>query len=64
MSRTDKIKNTAQGAKGKLKESAGRLGRSGRTVQRGRNDQLKADVKNAGEHAKQAGAKLKDAAKD
>jgi uncharacterized protein YjbJ (UPF0337 family) len=58
-----KIKNTAQGTKGKVKESAGEISGHRRMAQRGQNDQLKADAKNAAEHVKDAGRKLKDASR-
>ena len=63
MSATGKIKNTAQGALGKAKEADGTVGRSSRVAQRGRRDQVKADLKNATEYVKDASSKLRDMAK-
>jgi uncharacterized protein YjbJ (UPF0337 family) len=63
MSATDKMKNTAQGAVGKAKEAAGTVGRSTRVAQRGRRDQVKADLKNAAEYLKDASSKLRGMAK-
>ena len=63
MSATGKIKNTAQGALDKAKEAAGTVGRSTRVAQRGRRDQVKADLKNATEYVKDASSKLRDMAK-
>jgi uncharacterized protein YjbJ (UPF0337 family) len=64
MSNKDKIKNWAQGAKGKLKEAAGAVGGHRRTAHSGQNDQLKAHAKNAGEHAKDVGKDLRNASQD
>ena len=63
MTATDKIRNTAQGAVGKAKEAVGTVGRSPRMAQRGRRDQMKADLKNASEYLKDASSKLRDMAK-
>jgi uncharacterized protein YjbJ (UPF0337 family) len=63
MSASDKIKNTAQGAIGMAKEAAGTVGRSTRMAQRGRRDQMKADLKNAAEHLRDASSKLREMAK-
>jgi len=63
MSASHKIKNTAQGVVGKAMEAAGTVGRSTRVAQRGRRDQVKADLKNAAEHLKDASSKLRDMTK-
>jgi uncharacterized protein YjbJ (UPF0337 family) len=54
MSATDKIKNHAEGAEGKAKEAVGRATGDRSTEDEGRGDQVKADLKNAGEKAKDA----------
>ena len=53
----DKIKNSAEGAKGKAEEAAGRVTGNERLEAEGKADQSKADIKQAGE-------KVKDAFKD
>ncbi|MFJ1705968.1 CsbD family protein [Kitasatospora sp. NPDC088346] len=57
MGTTDKAANTADKIKGKAKETAGRAVGNERLEAEGRADQVKGD-------AKQAGEKVKDAAKD
>jgi uncharacterized protein YjbJ (UPF0337 family) len=57
VSATDKAKNAAQGAKGKVKEVAGRVAGDDELENEGRTDQVKSDLKQAGE-------KVKDAFKD
>jgi uncharacterized protein YjbJ (UPF0337 family) len=54
MSTKDKMKNTAQVAKGKVKEAAGVLTGRSRLKHDGRADQLKGNVKQSGEKAKDA----------
>ena len=54
MSATDKAKNAAQEAKGKVKEVAGRVADDERLEHEGRTDQAKADLKQAGEKVKDA----------
>ena len=54
MGLTDKAKNTAQGAKGKVKEAAGKTTGNRRLAAEGKADQSKASVKKAGEHVKDA----------
>jgi uncharacterized protein YjbJ (UPF0337 family) len=56
MATTDKAKNTAQQAKGKLKETAGKVSGNKKLRAEGKADQVKGNVKQAGE-------KLKDALK-
>ena len=54
MSAEDKIKNTAETAKGKVKEAAGK-GTGNKSLEaEGRADQAKGDLKNAGEKVKDA----------
>ena len=57
MGTEDKIDNKADVVKGKIKETAGRAGDDPELEAEGRGDQAKG-------HAKQAGEKIKDAAKD
>jgi uncharacterized protein YjbJ (UPF0337 family) len=54
MATTDKAKNTAQQAKGKLKETAGKLSGNDRLRAEGGADRMKGDVKQAGEKIKDA----------
>ncbi len=54
MSATDKIKNTAEGIVGKAKEAVGKGTDDRRLENEGRADQTSADVKQAGEHVKDA----------
>ena len=56
MATTDKARNTAQQAKGKLKETVGKVSGNKKLRAEGKADQVKGNVK-------QAGAKLKDAVK-
>lgn len=57
MAGTDKVKNDAQRGKGKIKEAAGKVTGNERLEAKGKADQTKGDVKQAGE-------KVKDAVKD
>jgi uncharacterized protein YjbJ (UPF0337 family) len=54
MSTADKVKNTAQTAKGKVKEGAGKATGNDSLEAEGHADQAKGDLKNAGEKAKDA----------
>jgi uncharacterized protein YjbJ (UPF0337 family) len=54
MTTTDKAKNTAQRAKGKIKEEAGRVTGNDRLRNKGKTDQVKGDLKQAGEKVKDA----------
>ncbi len=54
MSAADKIKNTAETAKGKVKEEAGKATGNESLEAEGHADQAKGDLKNAGEKAKDA----------
>jgi uncharacterized protein YjbJ (UPF0337 family) len=54
MTTTDKAKNTAQRAKGKVKEDAGRVTGNDRLRNKGKSDQVKGDLKQAGEKVKDA----------
>ncbi|MFC8448932.1 CsbD family protein [Kitasatospora sp. NPDC057223] len=57
MSTGDKVKNTGEKLKGTVKEAAGKAVGNERLQAEGKVDQSKADLKQAGEHAKDA---LKD----
>ena len=57
MSTGDKIENTGEKLKGAAKEAAGKAVGNERLRAEGRAEQAKADIKQAGEHAKDA---LKD----
>jgi uncharacterized protein YjbJ (UPF0337 family) len=57
MGSEDKLKNTAEGMKGKTKEAAGKLTDDERMEAEGKADQVSSD-------AKQAGEKVKDIFKD
>ncbi|WP_034648135.1 CsbD family protein [Cellulomonas sp. HZM] len=50
----DKIRNTAEEAKGKIKEAAGKATDDEKLEAEGKGDQAKADVKQAGEKVKDA----------
>jgi uncharacterized protein YjbJ (UPF0337 family) len=54
MATTDKAKNTAQQAKGKLKETAGKLSGNDKLRVKGKADQVMGNVKQAGEKVKDA----------
>jgi uncharacterized protein YjbJ (UPF0337 family) len=54
MATTDKAKNTAQRAKGKAKEAAGKVTGNDKLRSKGKVDQKKADVKQACENIKDA----------
>jgi uncharacterized protein YjbJ (UPF0337 family) len=54
MATADKAKNTAQEAKGKLKETAGRVTGNDKLEAKGKTDQKKGDVKQAAEKVKDA----------
>ena len=60
MSARNKMSNAAQGARGKAKELAGMVAGHRRTAQKGRRQQVRADLKNAGEQVKDSGRKVKD----
>ena len=59
MNATDKAKDKAQEAKGKVKEATGRAVGNERLEAEGKADQVTADVKQAGEKVKDAGKSLK-----
>ena len=63
MSARDKVKNAVQKAGGKSKQAAGQAAGRPDVEQRGRRKQVKADLKNAGEHVKDAAGKSKRAFK-
>ena len=54
MATTDKAKNTAQQAKGKLKETVGKLSGNDKLRVKGKADQVMGNVKQAGEKVKDA----------
>jgi uncharacterized protein YjbJ (UPF0337 family) len=58
MGTTDKISNAVDDAAGKAKEAAGRLGGDKDTEAEGQADQVKANMKKAGENVKDAAKKL------
>jgi uncharacterized protein YjbJ (UPF0337 family) len=54
MATIDKAKNSAQRAKGKVKEAAGRVTGDDKLRAKGKADQMKGDLKQAGEKVKDA----------
>ncbi len=54
MATTDKMKNATQQAKGKLKEKAGKTSGNDKLRAEGKADQVKGDLKQAGEKIKDA----------
>jgi uncharacterized protein YjbJ (UPF0337 family) len=54
MATTDKAKNTAQQANGKLKETVGKVSGNDKLRAEGKTDQVKGNVKQAGEKLKDA----------
>jgi uncharacterized protein YjbJ (UPF0337 family) len=54
MSATDKIKNAAEGATGKVKEAVGKGTDDERLEAEGKGDQVSSDLKSAGENVKDA----------
>lgn len=54
MSASDKFKNTAEDLKGKTKETAGKASGNEQLKAEGKNDQTKANLKQAGENVKDA----------
>jgi uncharacterized protein YjbJ (UPF0337 family) len=54
MATTDKAKNTAQQAKGKVKETVGKVSGDDKLRAEGKADQVKGNVKQAGEKLKDA----------
>lgn len=54
MATTDKAKNTSQQAKGKLKETVGKVSGSDKLQAEGKTDQVKGNLKQAGEKVKDA----------
>jgi len=54
MAAIDKAKNTAEQAKGKAKEMAGKASRNDKLEAKGKSDRTKADLKQAGEKIKDA----------
>ena len=54
MATTDKLKNSAQRAKGKVKEAAGKITGGDNLRAKGKADRMKGDLKQAGEKVKDA----------
>lgn len=54
MATTDKAKNTSQKAKGKVEEAAGRVTGNDKLRREGQADQMKGNLKEAGEKVKDA----------
>ncbi len=54
MTTTDKAKNSAQQARGKLKETVGKVSGNNKLRAEGKADQVKGNVKQAGEKLKDA----------
>jgi uncharacterized protein YjbJ (UPF0337 family) len=54
MSATDKIKNAAEGATGKVKEAVGKGTDNPKLEAEGKGEQVSSDLKQAGEHVKDA----------
>ena len=54
MATTDKVKNSAQQAKGKVKEAAGKVTGNDKLQAKGKADQTKGNLKQAGEKVKDA----------
>ena len=54
MATADKVKNTGQQAKGKLKETVGKLSGNEKLQAEGEADQVKGNIKQAGEKVKDA----------
>ena len=54
MATTNKVKNTAQQAKGKLKETVGKVSGNDKLRVEGKADQVEGDIKQAGEKLKDA----------
>ena len=54
MATTDKVKNTSQQAKGKLKETVGKVSGNDKLQAEGKADQVKGNLKQAGEKVKDA----------
>jgi uncharacterized protein YjbJ (UPF0337 family) len=54
MATSDKARNTAQQAKGKLKETVGKVSGNNKLRAEGKADQIKGNVKQAGEKFKDA----------
>ena len=61
MSTADKASNKAQDIKGKVKEAAGKATGNERLESKGKSDQTKSALKDAGEQVKDAARNVKDA---
>jgi uncharacterized protein YjbJ (UPF0337 family) len=64
MGNKDKVSNKAQDLKGKVKEAVGSATGDEELETKGKVDQAKAGLKDAGEHLKDAASKVKDAVTD
>lgn len=60
MGAKDKVSNTAQDIKGKVKETAGKATGNEQLERKGKSDQAKSAVKDVGEKVKDAASSLKD----
>jgi uncharacterized protein YjbJ (UPF0337 family) len=60
MGNKDKASNKAQDLKGQVKEKAGSAVGNKKLERKGKTDQAKAGLKDAGENVKDAGSKVKD----
>jgi len=56
----DKLRHRMEAGRGKAKQATGQATGNDRTEMRGRRQQVKADLKNAGEQVKGAGRKVRD----
>jgi uncharacterized protein YjbJ (UPF0337 family) len=63
MATSDKASNKAQDIKGKTKEAAGRLTGNDKLKNKGKTDQAKSAIKDAGEGLKDSANRIKDAVK-
>jgi uncharacterized protein YjbJ (UPF0337 family) len=61
MGTKDRASNSAQDAKGRVKEAAGSITGNDDLKNKGKTDQAKAGLKNAGEDLKDAAGNVKDA---
>lgn len=64
MGTADRTSNKTQDLKGRVKEVAGRTVGNDDLERKGKSDQAKATVKDAGESVKEAAGDVRDAAKD
>jgi uncharacterized protein YjbJ (UPF0337 family) len=62
MGTKDKVSNTAQDIKGKVKDAVGKATGNEQLERKGRRDQAKSAMKDVGEKVKEAASSLKDTA--